>query len=202
MFINRSQWVWRAQVITNGSRCQRTRLYLKVCHTWKNTSCFRSRLFDFSPLAPVPNSLFWKVCLALPHTAGCFKKTFFHTAIKCNFSHQDKNVYQNESTDCIARDWKHKSKITQNEAAFFSCNFKRAGIREQKNPFCFSPMLDFAFLHIVLHGPFHLHLHLLLDCGYFSKQVELALPSVSVLSSSGMPRAREKTGGEFWVLKC
>lgn len=51
--------------------------------------------------------------------AGCFKAFFFQrTAIKRNFSHRDKNVYQNESTKYTARKWKHESEIAQNEPFF------------------------------------------------------------------------------------
>lgn len=91
---------------------------------------------------------FWKVYIWLCHAAGLvflcllcvflfcsqavLKPFFFQrTAIKRNFSHRDKNVYQNESTKYTARKWKHESEIAQNEPGLFSCNFKGAGIREQ-----------------------------------------------------------------------
>lgn len=91
---------------------------------------------------------FWKVYIWLCHAAGLvflcllcvflfcsqavLKPFFFQrTAIKRNFGHRDKNVYQNESTKYTARKWKHESEITQNEPGLFSCNFKGAGIREQ-----------------------------------------------------------------------
>lgn len=128
---------------------------------------------------------FWKVYIWLCHAAGLFflcllcvffilfagsfKAFFFfqRTAIKRNFSHRDKNVYQNESTKYTARKWKHESEIAQNEPGLFSCNFKGAGIREQtwaqgkktrkKEDFLVSfwssPMLDFALLQVE-----HLHL--------------------------------------------
>lgn len=127
---------------------------------------------------------FWKVYIWLCHSAGLvflcllcvflfcsqavLKPFFFQqTAIKRNFSHRDKNVYQNESTKYTARKWKHESEIAQNEPGLFSCNFKGAGIREQtwaqgkktrkKEDFLVSfwssPMLDFALLQVE-----HLHL--------------------------------------------
>lgn len=78
----------------------------------------------------------WFFCVCFVFFLFCSQavlKPFFfqRTAIKRNFSHRDKNVYQNESTKYTARKWKHESEIAQNEPGLFSCNFKGAGIREQ-----------------------------------------------------------------------
>lgn len=143
-----------------------------------------------------------------------FRKPFFHTAIKCNFSHRDKNVYQNESTEYgkKMKTWKwNYSKW----ACPFSCNFKGAGIREQNKKKILLPFGSFTCLILPFYKqsdcfawnipPSSPQITWLLPF-FFSPpkqaQVELALLSVSVLTSSGMPRAREKTGGDSWVLKC
>lgn len=105
---------------------------------------------------------------------------------------------------------------------FFSSNFKGAEIREQTQDqketffvlffFCLSsPMLGFSLFTnrtVALHETFNLHLCSLqithMIATFFPKQaqVELELLSVSVLSSSSMPRAKEETGEDSWVLMC
>lgn len=134
-------------------------------------------------LALLPNygwtqASFWKVYVWLRHAAGfffftdCFANPFFHTAIKCNFSYRDKNVYQNKSTAHIARKWKHESEITQNEPAFFfpviSRGLESGNKHETKKMFscsllvlCNAWFCLFTYRTIVLHEAFPLHLHLL-----------------------------------------
>lgn len=155
---------------------------LKVCHVLNtNWSIFKALsarfpLIKVRRLCSIQNSLFnlplqyrVKNQRELSFWKFSTQTVIFCTAIKCNFSHWDKNVYKNKSTGYKARKWKTWKWNYTKWVCLFSCNFKGARITEQTLGkkaflvlFCSFPMLNFyCFTNrtIILHAAFPFHLN-------------------------------------------